>query len=472
MHSTQPIHCRKEHSMYPHNTRTQIVAWLAAIAVVASASGCTQQKALTTPTSTVPAPTLVAFTATPLPTVAEPTSTPTALPTVTPTPTPDLAATATACKPAAQVIDVTVPDGSRFKPGETFVKTWRFASSGNCAWEKGSTLAFQNGEKFGAPDAAPLDAVDVGKSAEISLTLKAPQKAGAYQGQWALQRPSGQVVVTTTVRINVFAPTPKPIVAVAPTSKPAASTVGGSIPPVGSGPFEADANASGPWNCVGFKNDQDWFATWAGDFYIGVRGGPGNYTINDSNCRWDYNEKKFVCHYSTAMGAYIERALLVSCPGCTPQQVALHGRGITDKNTKAGECQVQNIVAVAPTTAPTANITSTVSLVGGPLVVDSSATGPYNCALVGENDWQGDFFIGVRGGPGTYTIDDTEHCQWNAERHGFVCRYIWRLGAYITRRLTVTCPGCTRPGWTALAGKGVKSEPPGWVSAPGTCVAK
>ena len=458
--------------MFPHNTRMQIVAWLAVIGVVAVASGCAQQKAVVLPTSTIPAPTLIAFTATPSPTVAEPTSTPTALPTFTPTPTQDLTATAAACKPAAQVTDVTVPDGSRFKPGETFVKTWRFASSGNCVWEKGSTLVFQSGEKFGAPDAASLDAVDVGKSAEISLTLKAPQRVGTYLGQWALQRPSGQVIITTTVRINVFAPTPKPSLALAPTVKPATRAAGGSIPPVGSGPFEADASASGPWNCVGTKNDRDWFLTWAGDFYIGVRGGPGNYTISDSNCHWDYNEQRFVCHYSTQMGAHIERALLVSCPGCTPQKVSLYGRGIVDKNTKAGECQVQNIVTVASTAAPAASVTSTVSLVGGPLVVDSYAQGPYNCVRVGENDWQGEFFIGVRGGPGTYTIDDTEHCQWNAERHGFVCRYIGRLGAYIRLRLTVTCPGCTRPGRIPLAGKGVKSQAPGWVYEAGTCVAK
>jgi hypothetical protein len=458
--------------MYPHNTRTQIVAWLAAIAVVASASGCTQQKALTTPTSTVPAPTLVAFTATPLPTVAEPTSTPTALPTVTPTPTPDLAATATACKPAAQVIDVTVPDGSRFKPGETFVKTWRFASSGNCAWEKGSTLVFQSGEKFGAPDTAFLDAVDVGKSAEISLTLKAPQRAGTYLGQWALQQPSGQVIITASVRVSVIVPTPKPSVAPADTVKPAVSAAGGNISPIGSGPFEADASASGPWNCVGIKDDRGHVLTWAGDFYIGARGGPGNYTISDSaNCHWDYNEQKFVCRYSTGISTFVAQTLLISCPGCTPQKVSVYGRGILDRNTNAGECRVQNFVEATPTAAvPRATVTSTVSLVGGPFVADDFATGPYNCVRVGENDWQGEFFIGARGGPGTYTIDDTEHCQWNADRHGFVCHYIGRLGVYVMRLLTVTCPGCTPHERIKLSGRGVEGQ--GLWPDSGTCVVK
>ena len=261
--------------------------------------------------------------------------------------------------------------------------------------------------------------------------MKAPQRVGTYLGQWALRQPSGQVIITTSVRINVFAPTPKPSVALAPTVKPLASAVGGSIAPIGSGPFEADASASGPWNCVGTKNERGYAITWAGDFYIGVRGGPGNYTISDSaSCHWDYNEQKFVCHYSTGISAFVAQTLLVSCPGCTPQKVSVYGRGILDRNTNAGECRVQNFVAVAPTAAaPGANATGTAPLVGGPFVVDNFAQGPYNCVRVGENDWQGEFFIGVRGGPGTYTIDDTEHCQWNAERHGFVCRYIGRLGA-------------------------------------------
>jgi tRNA A-37 threonylcarbamoyl transferase component Bud32/SH3-like domain-containing protein len=242
-----------------------------------------------------------------------------------PTPTPDLAATADACKPAAQVTNVTVQDGSQFKPGEAFVKTWRLASSGNCPWEKGSTLVFQTGEKFGAPDSIQVDTVDVGKPVEVSLNMKAPQAPGAYTGGWALQRPSGQAVTTLTVNIVVPSPTPTKGAAAPtapPAAKPTATAAGGGIPPVGSGEFATDESASGPWNCVRIS-DSDWM----GDFYIGVYGGSGNYTISDTaNCRWDTGQNKFVCRYGARFDGSVNQQVQISCPGCRPIKVVVSGR--------------------------------------------------------------------------------------------------------------------------------------------------
>ncbi len=242
-----------------------------------------------------------------------------------PTSTPDVAATASACEPEAQVSDVTVPHGSQFKPGEAFVKTWRFLSSGNCAWEKGSALIFQTGEKFSAPDSIGVDPVDVGKPAEVSMNMKAPQAPGTYTGKWALQRPSGQVITTTDVSIVV--PGPTPTRGAAPTSPPAAKatpTTGaaGGIPPVGSGAFGADESASGPYNCARLSEND-----WVGDFFIGVFGGPGNYTISDiTNCHWDASQLKFVCRYGARFDGSVNQAVQVTCPGCKPITVVVSGR--------------------------------------------------------------------------------------------------------------------------------------------------
>jgi hypothetical protein len=178
----------------------------------------------------------------------------------------------------------------------------------------------------------PVEAVEVGKSVDVSLNLKAPQSPGTYTGQWALQRPSGQVITMTNVNIVVPAPTPTrgpaPTSQVVSTPRPVATAtpgVAGGIPPVGSGSFSADPNASGPWNCVRLSENE-----WAGDFYIGVYGGPGNYTISDkANCRWDYVERKFLCHYASRFDGSVSQALQVSCPGCEPQQVVVSGRAVT-----------------------------------------------------------------------------------------------------------------------------------------------
>jgi hypothetical protein len=420
-------------------------------------TGCNQQRVTGVDAST---PTALAVpTQTPLPTpTPQNTLTPTVIP-ATATPTPNLMTTEAACKPAAQVTDVTVPDGSRFKPGEAFVKTWRFASSGNCAWEKDTVLAFQGGERFGAADAVPLDAVDIGRSVEISLTMKAPQQAGAYVGSWALRRPSNQVIITTSLRINVFAPTPKPAVVLAPTAKPVSGAPTGPIPPIGSGPFSAEESASGPWNCVGFIDKG--MKQWMGDFYIRVRGGSGNYTISDpANCHWDFGEQKFVCRYSGGMNAQIMRTLQVSCPGCTPQPVALYGRGVESREQSSGICRVQTFITPSgPTAEPTVIIMGpggSIPPVGsGAFNADSGASGPMNCVRVGENDWEGDFYIGAYGGPGNYTISDPTHCQWNYSVHKFVCRYRSRLGERVMMTLEVSCPGCT-PQKVALSGYGVK----------------
>jgi hypothetical protein len=193
-----------------------------------------------------------------------------------PTATPNLAATAAACKPNAQVADVTVPDGSQVKPGEAFVKTWRFTSSGNCAWEKGAALVFQSGEKMDAPASVPVDPIEVGKSVEVSVNLKAPAAPGAYTGQWALQRPSGQIITATDVSIVVPAPPTATRAPVSPTTPPVAAPTatpapvgGGAIGPVGTGPLSA--NYSGWGACVPSRRGDGWLGLGSGFLYRSAR---------------------------------------------------------------------------------------------------------------------------------------------------------------------------------------------------------
>ncbi len=263
---------------------------------------------------------------------------------VTPTSPPDLTATAAGCKPDAQVADVTVPDGSQFKPGDAFVKTWRFTSSGNCMWEKDSVLIFQSGDKLGAPDSVPVDVADIGKSVDVSLNMKAPQTPGTYSSSWALQRPAGQIITTTDMNIVVPAPTatrgPTPTarpVSTVPATATATPSQAGGIPPVGSGAFDADPSASGPWNCVRLSDSE-----WAGDFFIGVYGGSGNYTINDTaNCSWSASEKKFRCHYTSRFDGAVNTIVQVSCPGCNQLKVTVTGRGVgSSKEVGPGICKV------------------------------------------------------------------------------------------------------------------------------------
>jgi len=139
-------------------------------------------------TQTVYAMTQNAPAHTPTPTLLPPTNTP-----VPPTNTPQPTATAvTYCDWVAFVTDVTVPDGTRFAPGETFNKVWRLKNRGTCTWTPDYLLVFTGGEQMGGTTAVRLPGfVAPGQTVDVSVTLAAPDRRGSYIGYWMLRNPSG-----------------------------------------------------------------------------------------------------------------------------------------------------------------------------------------------------------------------------------------------------------------------------------------
>jgi hypothetical protein len=139
-------------------------------------------------TQTVAAQTQYAPTQTPLPPTAIPTSTP-----VPATNTPSPTATAISyCDWVSFVKDVTVPDGTTFAPGETFIKTWRLKNRGTCTWTPDYMLVFSGGTQMGGTTAVRLPGyVSPGQTVDISVTLSAPNASGKYVGYWMLRNPSG-----------------------------------------------------------------------------------------------------------------------------------------------------------------------------------------------------------------------------------------------------------------------------------------
>jgi Ig-like domain from next to BRCA1 gene len=90
------------------------------------------------------------------------------------------------------VADVTVPDGTTFKPGDTFVKTWKLKNTGTSTWGSGHSLIFVSGEQMGAPASIPLSTtVPPGETTDVSVSLTAPQSPGSYFSFWALRGPAG-----------------------------------------------------------------------------------------------------------------------------------------------------------------------------------------------------------------------------------------------------------------------------------------
>jgi hypothetical protein len=131
------------------------------------------------------APRIVRGAVGPVPTLAFPPTSivPTGAPTGTPLPPPSAA-----CDRVQFIADVTVPDGTVFRPGEPFTKTWRLKNIGMCTWTTAYALVFETGDQMGGPALVKLPAmVDTGQTVDLSLPLTAPGTAGSYRGYWRLK---------------------------------------------------------------------------------------------------------------------------------------------------------------------------------------------------------------------------------------------------------------------------------------------
>ncbi len=91
--------------------------------------------------------------------------------------------------------DVTVPDGTIFKPGEDFTKVWAIRNTGLCAWDEGFALVFIGGDTaidpYNYEFKKTKDIVLSGEGLNIGIKLTAPLKEGDYQGHWRMRNDKG-----------------------------------------------------------------------------------------------------------------------------------------------------------------------------------------------------------------------------------------------------------------------------------------
>lgn len=96
------------------------------------------------------------------------------------------------CDRAEFVDDITVEDGTVFKPGETFTKTWRLKNTGSCTWTSSYRVVFDSGNALGAPASFNLPtSVAPDGIIDISVQMKAPDIEKDYESYWKLQNASG-----------------------------------------------------------------------------------------------------------------------------------------------------------------------------------------------------------------------------------------------------------------------------------------
>jgi len=137
-------------------------------------------------------------TATPIPSEADPTSTPDAAPpteqaapTFAPPTAPGPIGSGDNCVSASYVSE-TIPDGTIMQPDETFWKTWKIKNEGTCTWDSSYKFIYVSGELMGGLLEYQLtDLVPPGEQVDISIFLRAPSTNGNYKGNWKILSPWG-----------------------------------------------------------------------------------------------------------------------------------------------------------------------------------------------------------------------------------------------------------------------------------------
>jgi hypothetical protein len=105
--------------------------------------------------------------------------------------------------------DVTIPDFSIMKPGETFTKTWRVLNNGTCAWQPGFRFAFYGGDPMGGSNYILTQTLAPGKQMDLSLSMITPNGVGIVISTWRMSDPTGWFFGDAlTVKIDLGGETP------------------------------------------------------------------------------------------------------------------------------------------------------------------------------------------------------------------------------------------------------------------------
>lgn len=172
-------------------------------------------------------------------TVVASSATPTTAPQSAPAPTgaPTKATTSDCQNDAAFVSDVTVPDGTVFKPSDAINKVWRVRNTGTCAWGEGYKLTFADGAPMDASSSVAVPPTVPGATADIAVPMIAPRTPGTYRGRWKLSAlngaPFGQTLTIVIRVVDTSQPTPAPNITPTPAALVMAFKVNRKIIPYG-----------------------------------------------------------------------------------------------------------------------------------------------------------------------------------------------------------------------------------------------
>ncbi len=116
---------------------------------------------------------------------------------LTQVPQPTQAPAAGTCDQARFISDVTIPDNTVLRPGQSFTKTWRLRNVGDCIWDENYALVFVGGDQLSAPPKVVLPKiVRKNETVDISVEMVAPTTGGTFRSNWKLSNADNQVFGT------------------------------------------------------------------------------------------------------------------------------------------------------------------------------------------------------------------------------------------------------------------------------------
>ena len=131
----------------------------------------------------------------------------TVVPTFTPlaiTFTPEIPATVNPCYNLLWIKDVTIPDGTQMKAGETFTKTWLVQNIGGCAWRAGFTFNHVGGDRMRGNTITLQESIQTGSKRELSVQLVVPSgQSGLIQSSWRMADAEGNYF-GDTLSVNII----------------------------------------------------------------------------------------------------------------------------------------------------------------------------------------------------------------------------------------------------------------------------
>ena len=106
--------------------------------------------------------------------------------------TPEQSPTSNPCFNLLYISEVTIPVGTRLKPGEKFVKTWLVQNIGGCAWRAGFTFHHVGGDSMRGTPITLTEAIPTGAKRELSVELVVPSGInGVIESAWQMADDTG-----------------------------------------------------------------------------------------------------------------------------------------------------------------------------------------------------------------------------------------------------------------------------------------